>query len=209
MKTSDNVDRLQLMLEEAGLPVWRDTADLPPGQYWQKAVQRAITDDARVFLACFSRNSLAREKSYQNKELRLAIEQIQLRHPDEPWLIPVRFDDCDIPDLEIGGGQSLTSIHRSDLFGDRRDQEAVRLIAMAREILQRGAGSRSAEERGPAGTSSLDGVSHHADKPSGDLAAESSPTPAATLSARSRPDRVIDHSQKLRALQDDRRNAPV
>jgi len=83
-------DQLQRVLEAAGVPVWRDTADLWPGQDWRENIRRAITHNALVFLACFSRRSLARQVSYQNEELVLAIEQLRLRRRDDPWLIPVR-----------------------------------------------------------------------------------------------------------------------
>jgi hypothetical protein len=74
-------------------------------------------------------------KSYQNEELTLAIEQMRLRPPDHPWLIPVRFDDCDIPDRDIGGGRTLDSIQRADLFGDRAEDGAARLVAAVLRIL--------------------------------------------------------------------------
>jgi TIR domain len=76
---SPEVDRLQRMLEAAGVRVWRDTAELWPGEDWRAKIRHAITDDAFAFLACFSRQSLAREKSYQRQELNLAIEEMQLR----------------------------------------------------------------------------------------------------------------------------------
>ena len=60
---------------------------------------------------------------------------MQLRSPDEPWLIPVRFDDCEIPDRDIGGGRTLTSIQRVDLFGDRFDDGAARLTGAVKQIL--------------------------------------------------------------------------
>jgi hypothetical protein len=134
------VDRLQRILEAADLRVWRDTDDLWPGEDWQAKIRHAITDDAFVFLACFSRKSLARKKTFQNQELNLAIEQMQLRPPEEPWLIPVRFDDCDIPDRNIGGGRSLTSIQCADLFGDRFDDGAKRLAEAIKRILGHQAG---------------------------------------------------------------------
>ena len=81
-------DRLQEVLEAAGVRVWRDTADLWPGQDWRKKIRHAIINDSLVFLACFSKKSVSREISYQNEELILAIEQMRLRHPDQPWLIP-------------------------------------------------------------------------------------------------------------------------
>lgn len=99
-------------------------------------IRRAITDNALVFIACFSARSVARVKSYQNVELALAIEQLQLRRPDDPWLIPVRFDDCDIPDLDLGAGRTLASIQRADLFGDGRYVGIGRLVRAVVRLLE-------------------------------------------------------------------------
>lgn len=98
------VDRLQLELEAAGIPVWRDIANLGPGEDWRMKIRQAITDDAIVFLACFSSRSLGRSKGYQNEELLLAVEQMRQRRPEIPWLIPVRFDACVLPDHDLGPG---------------------------------------------------------------------------------------------------------
>ena len=133
-KDSRDADRLQQALER-GVPVWRDTADLWPGEDWRAEIRRAITHDALVFLACFSHSSLARKVSYQNEELALAIEQMRLRRPGEPWLIPVRFDDCDVPDIDIGGGRSLASIQRADLFGEPPEESFARLTTAVLRIL--------------------------------------------------------------------------
>ena len=60
---------------------------------------------------------------------------MQFRRPDKPWLIPVRFDDCMIPDWEIGVGRTLGSILPVNLFGDRADEGAARLVAAILRIL--------------------------------------------------------------------------
>jgi tRNA A-37 threonylcarbamoyl transferase component Bud32 len=134
---SFQVDQLQQTLEAAGVPVWRDTADLWPGEDWRTKIRRAITDNALAFIACFSKASLARSKSYQNEELTLAVEQLRLRLPDDPWLMPVRLNECEIPDLDIGGGRTLRSIQWADLFGRRSDQDTARLVASVLRILER------------------------------------------------------------------------
>jgi hypothetical protein len=50
----------------------------------------------------------------------------------------VRFDDCDMPHLELGAGRTLGSIQRADLFGDRRDIENERLVAAVLRLLDQG-----------------------------------------------------------------------
>ena len=134
---SHRVDQLQQTLQTAGIPVWRDTADLWPGEDWRLKIRNAITNNALVFIACFSQASLARDITYQNEELTLAIEQLRLRRPDDPWLIPVRFDECEIPDRDIGGGRTLASIQRADLFGERSSEGTARLVAAILRILRR------------------------------------------------------------------------
>jgi hypothetical protein len=129
------VDRLQRLLEAAGIRVWRDIDDLWPGEDWRGRIRGAITDNALAFIVCFSSSSVNRTKSYQNEELLAAIDQLRLRRPGDPWLIPVRFDDCVIPELDIGGGRTLASIQRADLFGDRDQEGIARLVASVLRIL--------------------------------------------------------------------------
>jgi hypothetical protein len=129
------VDKLQRILEAAGVSVWRDTADLWPGEDWRLKIRQAITGNALIFIVCFSSRSVVRRKSYQNEELMLAIDQLRLRRPDDPWLIPVRFDDCVIPDVGIGGDRTLASIQRVDLYGDYRETGIARLMATVLRIL--------------------------------------------------------------------------
>jgi DNA-binding NarL/FixJ family response regulator len=138
------VNQLQRTLETAGIRVWRDTEELWPGEDWRAKIRHAITDNALVFIACFSRRSLDRKVSYQNEELTVAIDQLRLRRPDTPWLIPVRFDSCDIPDLDIGGGRTLASLQRADLFGDRWDGGAARLVTTVLRMLGEHAAMRVA-----------------------------------------------------------------
>jgi TIR domain len=115
--------------------VWRDTADLWPGEDWRSKIRQAIVQNALVFIACFSTRGIAREKSYQYEELLLAVDQMRLRRPDTPWLIPVRLDDCEIPDVDIGGGRTLGVIQRVDLFGVKREAEISRLISVILRLL--------------------------------------------------------------------------
>lgn len=132
---ADHADRLQQALAHAGIPVWRDVADVWPGEDWRLVIRDAITKDALAFLACFSGASVALARSAQNDELLLAIEQLRQRRPQDVWLIPIRFDDCDIPDLDLGAGRRLTSLRCADLFGDRYEIESARLVQAIQRIL--------------------------------------------------------------------------
>ena len=121
------VDPVQAKLEAAGIPVWRDTV-LRPGQFWADRVEEAIAVNAFVFIAFFSRASLFRVQGFQFAEMRRAIEQLQSRNPDYPWLIPVRLDDCEIPKYDLGAGQTLAGLWHADLFGPGYDRELAGLV---------------------------------------------------------------------------------
>lgn len=129
------VDELRHLLEAAGIKVWRDRVNLSPGDDWRMALRHAIADEALVFLACFSRASSGRPRSNQYEELVLAINQLRTRSPELPWLIPVRFDDSRIPDVDIGGGRTLQSIQSCDFFGVHKAEAAAQLIEVIRRVL--------------------------------------------------------------------------
>src|SRR5579884_2073483 len=129
------VDLLQEILEAAGVTVWRDTENLWPGQDWRMEIRRAITGGSFAFLACFSDNSAARQTTYQNEELIVAVEQMRQMPPGRPWLLPIRLADCDVPEFDLGAGRTLASLHRVDLFGDMWRTGTARLVAAVVRML--------------------------------------------------------------------------
>lgn len=130
------VDELVALLHANGIATWRDTSDLWPGEDWQSKIRQAIENDSLVFVACFSHHSSARSTTYQNAELYLAVDQLRLRRPDQPWLLPVRLSACEIPALDIGAGRTLRSLQSVDLFGEDWQAGAGRLIEGIRRIGQ-------------------------------------------------------------------------
>jgi hypothetical protein len=132
---SDQVDGLCSLLEDAGIPYWRDKSDLGPGENWKIKIREAIRSGSLVFLACFSEQYLKKETSYMNEELNLAIEEIRARQPDKVWFIPIRFDDAPIPEWPIGPGRTLHDLQNVDLFGATHGREAVRLIGAIEQVM--------------------------------------------------------------------------
>ena len=140
----DHVDALQDTLEAAGFDVWRDKDQLFPGDNWELKIRQAIQGGTFVFIACFSSALRSRDRSYQNEELALAASEYRLRPMDTSWLMTVRFDECEIPPVDLGMGRSLDrTIHRTDLFGDRRPQELVRLAMAVSRVMDSSPGAPS------------------------------------------------------------------
>jgi hypothetical protein len=129
------VDQLQGALEASGIRVWRDKDDLFPGSDWATEISKAITSGSLAFIACFSEASDKREQSYQYEELIVAIEQFRQLPPNRQWLFPVRLDDVSVPEYSLGAGRTLDSIHRTDLFGPRRDGNLIKLLAAVSKLV--------------------------------------------------------------------------
>ena len=123
-----HVDKMCRALKAADIPVWVDKTELGPGVDWRRTIRDAIRSDSMVFLACFSATLSERETSYQFEELNLAVEEFRLRPPGRIWLISVRFDDCEIPDIELSATMRLNHLQQVDLFGDDYMEHVVGLI---------------------------------------------------------------------------------
>ncbi len=111
------VDRLCENLISRGIKVWLDRNALEPGMRWKPAIQQAI-HQGTYFVACFSKESNAREQTYMSEELALAVEKLRERHFDKVWFIPVKLNECEIPDIDIGGGATLRDLQYVNLYED-------------------------------------------------------------------------------------------
>lgn len=132
---SDRVDRLCDVLEAAEIPYWRDRTSLAPGDAWKQQIRDAIRDGSLVFLACFSNDSRARRKSHMNEEVTLAVEEYRKMPPGRTWLIPVRFDDGDIPEWDLGAGRTMNDLNYVDLFGAAYPAQAAALVTTIHRVI--------------------------------------------------------------------------
>ena len=131
----DAIKTISSALAAADVPVWTDKAKLTPGQDWKVVIRKAIQRNALAFIAVFSSNSQARDQSYQNEELILAAEQFRQHPPGRVWLIPVRLDECELPEFDLGAGRTLNSLQRVDLFGEDAEDDKIRLVSAVLRIL--------------------------------------------------------------------------
>jgi hypothetical protein len=111
------VGRLALALTEAGIIVWLDRNSIRPGSRWQNAIRLGI-EQGTYFLACFSARYEQKANSYMDDEIAIAVDELRQYPADQTWFIPVLLDDCQVPDKDIGNGETLRSIQRVSLADD-------------------------------------------------------------------------------------------
>lgn len=104
------IRRLYHELLEAGLDPWLDEENILPGQDWDLEIKRAIRK-ADYFLACLSSFSIDR-RGYFHKEIKMALDILDEIPEGKVYLIPVRLDDCILP-------ERLKKWQWVDLFGNR------------------------------------------------------------------------------------------
>lgn len=91
------VKHLYKRLKQEGFHPWLDEEDLLPGQNWRAEIPKAIKQ-SDVFIACLSKQSISK-RGYVQRELRMALNAWADRPPGETYLIPLRLDECKIPEL--------------------------------------------------------------------------------------------------------------
>lgn len=112
------VRKLEKALRRAGFEPWMDKQKLLPGQNWPRAIERAI-EISDFFIGCFSTRSVLK-RGYFQSELRYALE-VATRVPlEDTFIIPIRFNECELP------RQIAKTLHYIDLFPDwDRGMEAL------------------------------------------------------------------------------------
>jgi formylglycine-generating enzyme required for sulfatase activity len=114
-------------LQTEGIMPWFDEEDLLPGQKWRTEIPKAVRA-ADVVLVCLSRNSVDRT-GYAQKEIKLALDEADEQPEGSIFVIPVRLEECNIPDrlrerhwvnlFEARGYERLVKAlrHRADQLG--------------------------------------------------------------------------------------------
>ncbi len=95
-KDRDQAIKIKTELENFGYSVWFDEDDILPGQIWEQKIKNSI-EEALIVMVCLSSNWV-NAKSYAHKELRTALEVMYEYPEDKIFIIPIKFDDCPIPE---------------------------------------------------------------------------------------------------------------
>jgi len=91
---------------------------------WKQKITRAI-HESDFFLACFSKSSITK-RGFLQKEIRDALTAWQEKLPDDIYLIPVRLEECEIP-------QNLADFQWVDLFKQTGWPQLLRAVQVGSE----------------------------------------------------------------------------
>jgi hypothetical protein len=92
---SERANRIYSMINKPDRPVFYDKMALAPGMDWREEIERNI-EKCKLFLVLCSRHSVGKEGFIQ-KEIRLALERSELMPDGRIFIVPIRFDEVDVP----------------------------------------------------------------------------------------------------------------
>lgn len=124
----EEVSKLYDRLQQAGYKPWLDKKDLIPGQNWPLVIPDVIAK-SQLFIACLSSRSIAK-KGYVQKEFKQALNKYAEIAPDMIYIIPLRLDRCEIPNLRQNEYEiNLRDLHWLDYWEESGFDQLERAIA--------------------------------------------------------------------------------
>ena len=107
--------KLVKLLSDGGVDIWFDEKELNPGDYWESKIKKAIRESHAVVL-CLSQTAVKKRGFFQ-VEVRTALDTALKIPSDTAYLIPVRLDDCEVPEnlremqwVDFEGGRCVRKI---------------------------------------------------------------------------------------------------
>jgi hypothetical protein len=91
----DRAKKIYSLVANSGQEVFLDKVNINPGADWQIEIENALEKCSLVLLLC-TRHSLAKEGFIQ-KEIRLALQRVEMMPDGKIFIIPLRFDGVSIP----------------------------------------------------------------------------------------------------------------
>lgn len=141
----ESVRAIHSILAAQGFETWLDEIDLQPGDNWQIEIPRAIRS-SDIFIACLSRKSVEKQ-GYIQKEFRLALDTYAEKPPGSLYLIPLKLDQVEIPDLQLPEfGVRLRDIQWLDFWKPDGVERLIKAIKRGGSKI----GSAPSESKAPA-----------------------------------------------------------
>ncbi|QBR12566.1 toll/interleukin-1 receptor domain-containing protein [Sphingobacterium sp. CZ-2] len=90
-------EKLYDFLAENNFKPWLDKKNLLPGQEWDFEIKKGLRD-ANYVILLLSDNSV-QKRGYVQREFKIALKYYEEKLEDDIYLIPIKINKCDVPDL--------------------------------------------------------------------------------------------------------------
>jgi formylglycine-generating enzyme required for sulfatase activity len=128
------VRKLYDLLNSIGADPWMAPFNLLPGDQWDRTIRNEIRT-AHFVIACLSEKSI-NKRGYVQREFRLALDTCQEIPGFDRFLIPLRLDPCEVPDIRVGT-LSLKELQWVDAFSDGSFAAILKSLGLSETLAAR------------------------------------------------------------------------
>ena len=125
---AEYAERIYHALKEVGADPWLDRKVLVHGDWWENEIRKAV-QRSDAFVVCLRPGF--DEIGFRQREIRWAMEALELRPPGRAFIIPFIVEPCDIPHwcrpLHVGADPLLPTTIGDLLVAVRKHCEAIRV----------------------------------------------------------------------------------
>ncbi|MGL2986364.1 TIR domain-containing protein [Flavobacterium sp. RSSA_27] len=89
-------EKLYDFLKENDFKPWLDKKEILPGQDWNYVLHKSLRE-ANYIILLLSHTSV-QKRGYVQREFKLSLEYYEEKLEDDIYLIPLKIDDCEVPD---------------------------------------------------------------------------------------------------------------
>jgi hypothetical protein len=89
-------EKLYDFLKDSNFKPWLDKKEILPGQDWNYILRKSLRE-ANYIILLLSHTSV-QKRGYVQREFKLALEYYEEKLEDDIYLIPLKIDDCEIPE---------------------------------------------------------------------------------------------------------------
>ncbi len=120
------VQKIYNELLDIGITPWFDEESLTPGAKWEDRIKEAISN-CKFFLAFFSKRSIGKT-GYIQKELKLALKELEKKPPGNTYFIPVLLENIELPKITVGT-INLGDFNASRIFEKKKKKKLYEYLA--------------------------------------------------------------------------------
>jgi len=91
------VEKIYRKLRDKGFIPWMASQDLLPGEDW-RLVRKKNLKESQFVVICLSEKSNKHESDFFRSEIKTALELFERMKEDDIYIIPVKLEECDIPE---------------------------------------------------------------------------------------------------------------
>jgi formylglycine-generating enzyme required for sulfatase activity len=123
------------LLVSLGAAPWMAPDSIDVGRPWASEIERAIRA-SRFVIACLSPHSI-QKRGYVQREFRLALDLCAEMPGSEIFLMPLRLQPCEVPDIQVGR-VSLRDLQWKDAFAAESLVSLMSVLGMMSDQYARG-----------------------------------------------------------------------